>query len=106
MAVQKVKVLFLFVISLMVGAVVAICGPIGFVGLMVPHIGRLIIGPDHRTLTSIALLFGGSFLVICDTIARTIIAPAEIPVGVITAMLGGPFFIWLLMKNQDHHIWG
>jgi iron complex transport system permease protein len=72
-------------------------GPIGFVGMMSPHICRLLIGPDHRYLAPATLLFGGAFLTLCDTFARTIIAPAEIPVGVITALLGGPFFIWLLV---------
>jgi len=88
-----------FATSLMVGGVVAVCGPIGFVGMMSPHICRLIIGPDHRYLAPATCLFGGAFLTLCDTFARTVIAPAEIPVGVITALLGGPFFIWLL-------IWG
>lgn len=86
-----------FATSLMVGGVVAVCGPIGFVGMMSPHICRLLIGPNHRFLAPATLLFGGAFLTVCDTFARTIIAPAEIPVGVITALLGGPFFIWLLV---------
>jgi len=86
-----------FATSLMVGGVVAVCGPIGFVGMMSPHICRLLIGPDHRYLAPATLLFGGAFLTVCDTFARTIIAPAEIPVGVITALLGGPFFNWLLV---------
>ena len=81
----------------MVGAVVAVCGPIGFVGLMAPHICRLIVGPDHRRLYPATLLFGGAFLVICDTAARTVMAPTELPVGIITALLGGPFFLWLLL---------
>lgn len=83
--------------SLMVGGVVAVCGPIGFVGMMVPHICRLLVGANHWILMPASLLFGGAFLVACDTLARTLIAPAEIPVGIITAMLGGPFFIWLLL---------
>ncbi len=86
-----------FATSLMVGGVVAVCGPIGFVGMMSPHICRLLIGPDHRYLAPATFLFGGAFLTLCDTFARTVIAPAEIPVGVITALLGGPFFIWLLV---------
>ncbi|HUS57662.1 MAG TPA: iron ABC transporter permease [Planctomycetota bacterium] len=91
------RVLF-FATSLMVGGVVAICGPIGFVGMMSPHICRLLIGPDHRHLTPATLLFGGMFLTLCDLLARTVIAPAELPVGVITALLGGPFFLWLLLR--------
>ena len=86
--------------SILTGAVVALTGPIGFVGLIVPHITRLIVGPDHRLLLPATILFGASFLVICDTLARTVIAPTEIPVGVVTAIIGGPFFFWLLRKQQ------
>jgi iron complex transport system permease protein len=68
--------------------------------MMVPHICRLLIGHDHRILTPASILAGGIFLTVCDTIARTLIAPVEIPVGVITALLGGPFFIWLLMRGN------
>ncbi|MGA1839400.1 MAG: FecCD family ABC transporter permease [bacterium] len=96
-SVSNIKKLIFFATSLMVGGVVAICGPIGFIGMMSPHICRLIIGPNHRYLTPATFLFGGSFLALCDTLSRTLIAPAEIPVGVITAILGGPFFIWLLL---------
>jgi iron complex transport system permease protein len=94
------KIVF-FATSIMVAGVVAFCGPIGFVGLMAPHICRLLIGHDHKTLTPASVLFGGGFLVLCDTIARTVISPAEIPVGVITALLGGPFFVWLLIKDDS-----
>jgi iron complex transport system permease protein len=94
------KVLF-FATSLMVGGVVAICGPIGFVGMMVPHICRLLIGADHRYLTPAVILFGGAFLTLCDMLARMLIAPAEMPVGIITALLGGPFFIWLLIGKSS-----
>ena len=90
-----IKVLFLL-ISLIIGCMVAVCGPIAFVGIIVPHISRLLIGSDHRFLTPATFLFGGLFLVVCDTFARTVVAPAEIPVGVITAIVGGPFFLWLL----------
>lgn len=86
--------------SLITGTVVAISGPIGFVGLIVPHMVRLIIGPDLRLLIPCSMFFGASFLILCDTVGRTLIAPAEIPVGVITAMLGGPFFVWLLKRQQ------
>lgn len=101
LAVQKTRYLLFFMTSLCVGAIVALCGPIGFIGMMVPHMCRLIIGSDHTWLTPATLLFGGSFLIICDTIARLIIAPAEIPVGVITTLLGGPFFLWLLIKSRN-----
>lgn len=99
--VRRIKTTLFFATSLMVGGVVSICGPIGFVGMMAPHICRLLIGPDHRYLTAATFLFGGAFLVFCDTLSRTLIAPAEIPVGVITALLGGPFFLWLLLSGSS-----
>jgi iron complex transport system permease protein len=99
--VNRMKLMVFLASSLMVGAVVAICGPIGFVGLMVPHICRLLIGADHRWLTPATLLFGGAFLVLCDTLARTAIAPTELPVGIITSLLGGPFFLWLLLTRTS-----
>ena len=98
-SIQRVKKLLFFGTSLMVGGVVAVCGPIGFVGMICPHICRLAIGPNHRHLAPASVLFGGTFLVACDTVARTLIAPAEIPVGVLTALLGGPFFLWLLVRG-------
>lgn len=98
-AVERVqKIAFLFS-SLLTGLVVAISGPIGFVGLIIPHFLRLIIGYDHRYLIPASLLLGGSFLAICDTVARTILAPVDIPVGIITALIGGPFFVWLLVRR-------
>lgn len=87
-------------VSLMVGGVVSFCGPIGFVGLMVPHICRLLIGPDNRWLLPASFIFGGAFLAACDAVTRSIIPPAEIPVGIMTAMLGGPFFVWLLLRSD------
>ncbi len=101
-AVNFTRMLLFFAVSLMVGAVVAFCGPIGFVGLMVPHICRLLVGPEHRFLFPATWLLGGAFLVLCDTVGRTIMAPGELPVGVITALLGGPFFLWLLFGRR----WG
>ncbi len=98
--VARTRNLLFFGSSLMVGGVVAVCGPIGFVGLMVPHICRLLVGPGHRFLAPASILAGGTFLTVCDTFARTIIAPAEIPVGVITALLGGPFFLALLIRDK------
>lgn len=89
-----------FATSLMVGGVVAVCGPIGFIGMIAPHACRLLVGHDHRWLLPASLLAGGTLLTCCDTIARTVIAPAEIPVGVVTALLGGPFFLWLLLATQ------
>ncbi len=100
--VHRTKAVLFFAVSLVVGAIVAVCGPIGFVGLMVPHICRLVIGPDHRYLTPASLLFGAAFLTACDTLARTAMAPIELPVGIITSLLGGPFFLWLLLGRSSH----
>lgn len=99
--VRKTKRRLFFVTSLMVGSVVAVCGPIGFIGMMVPHMCRLIGGGDHRYLIPASLLFGGAFLTLCDTFARTALAPAELPVGVVTAFLGGPFFVALLLTSKE-----
>ncbi|MCP4144429.1 MAG: iron ABC transporter permease, partial [bacterium] len=75
-------------------------GPIGFVGLMAPHICRLLVGSGHRRLIPVTIVFGGSFLVACDTIARTVVAPTEIPVGVVTSLVGSVFFLWLLIRRD------
>jgi iron complex transport system permease protein len=85
--------------SLATGAAISMAGPIGFIGIVVPHLVRLIVGADHRILLPAATLFGAAFLVVCDLIARTIMAPLELPVGIVTAMIGGPFFLWLLVRK-------
>jgi iron complex transport system permease protein len=85
--------------SLATSAAVSLAGPIGFVGIVVPHLVRLLVGVDHRIVLPASALFGASFLVGCDLAARTLMAPVEIPVGVITALLGGPFFLWLLVRR-------
>ena len=85
--------------SLATGAAVSIGGPIGFVGIIIPHLVRLLVGPDHRLVLPAAALFGAAFLVACDLVARTILDPIELPVGVITALIGGPFFLWLLIRK-------
>jgi len=87
--------------SVMVGGVVSVCGPIGFVGLMVPHFCRSLFGAGHKKLLPACLLAGGIFLTLCDTFARTVIAPAEIPVGVITALMGAPFLVWVLSRQES-----
>jgi iron complex transport system permease protein len=99
--VSKIQKIGFITASLITGTVVATCGPIGFVGLIVPHLVRLFVGPDLRILIPASMLFGASFLVACDTLARTILAPTEIPVGIITAMIGGPFFVWLLKRKRQ-----
>ena len=85
--------------SLSTGAAVSLGGPVIFVGIIVPHIVRLIVGADHRLVLPASALFGASFLIVCDLIARTIVAPVEMPVGIITAIIGGPFFLWLLFRR-------
>lgn len=85
--------------SLATGAAVSLGGPVGFIGIVVPHLVRLLVGSDHRLVLPASALFGASFLVVCDLGARTLMAPLEIPVGIITAMIGGPFFLWLLVRK-------
>ncbi len=102
--VPRLKKVIYLVGSVLTAAVTAFSGPIGFVGLIVPHTSRLLFGPDHRTLIPASFFIGSAFLVLCDTAARTLFAPTEIPVGVITAILGGPFFI-VLLKRKRAELW-
>lgn len=90
--------------SFLAGSITAFTGPIAFVGLIVPHALRLWLGADHRQLIPCSFLLGAAFLALCDTVARTVLAPTEVPVGVITALLGGPFFIWLL-RSKRRSLW-
>jgi len=100
--VDRTRLLLFFAVSLMVAGIITVCGPIGFVGIMAPHICRILIGANHRFLIPASLLFGATFLTLCDTLARSITSSAEVPVGIITAILGGPFFLWLLLsKNRS-----
>lgn len=98
--VERLKLFSYLSASLITAASVSVCGLIGFVGLIIPHSVRLIFGPDHRLLIPSAALIGASFLIASDTFARTILAPTELPVGVITAAFGGPFFIYLLKTRK------
>jgi iron complex transport system permease protein len=86
--------------SVATGAAISLAGPIGFIGIVVPHLVRLLVGSDHRLVLPASILFGAAFLVICDLIARTAMAPIELPVGIVTAMIGGPFFLWLLIRRS------
>jgi iron complex transport system permease protein len=86
--------------SVATGAAVSLGGPIGFVGIVVPHLVRLVVGADHRVTLPASALFGAAFLVACDVIARTALAPMELPVGVVTSLIGGPFFLWLLVRQR------
>jgi iron complex transport system permease protein len=98
--VARSRTLFYIVASLVTGATVAACGIIGFVGLIVPHAVRLLVGPDNRRLVPASALAGASFLMLADCLARTLLSPREIPIGVITALAGGPLFIWLLRRHK------
>jgi iron complex transport system permease protein len=101
-SVQKTKLSLIVLVAAGVGFSVSIAGGIGFIGLIVPHIMRLIIGPDHRFLIPATLMAGAILLLLADTVSRTIIAPAELPVGIITALIGAPFFISLLQKRHQY----
>ncbi len=103
-AVSRLMLTGYLVGSFVAGSVTALTGPIGFVGLIVPHALRLKLGADHRLLLPCSFFTGAAFLAICDTVARTALAPTEIPVGVVTALLGGPFFIWLL-RSKRRSLW-
>ncbi len=98
--VERVKKTIFLASALLTGAVVSFSGIIGFVGLIIPHAVRLVVSADHRLLLPIAGLVGGMFLMMADTVARTALSPSEFPVGVITALVGGPIFLWLLTTRQ------
>jgi len=85
--------------SLATGASVSLAGPVGFVGIIVPHMVRSMVGADHRLVVPGAALFGAAFLIACDVVARTIVPPLELPVGIVTAVIGGPVFLWLLLRR-------
>lgn len=98
--IERVRKILIAAASMMTAAAVAVSGLIGFVGLMVPHIVRLVIGPEHKWLLPASLLSGAILLLVADTLARSVLNPVEIPVGIVTAMLGGPFFLFLLFKKR------
>lgn len=99
-SVKKSRLIFLLISTIITASAVAVSGVIGFVGLIVPHAMRIITGPDHRTLIPYSMLGGAILLLVSDTIARTIIAPTEIPVGIVTSLLGAPFFLFLLNRMR------
>jgi iron complex transport system permease protein len=103
---EHVKRMCLVSASLLTASAVAVSGIIGFVGLVIPHVTRIIVGPDHRDLFSFSALIGGLYLMLADTLSRIIIQPTELPVGIITALFGGPFFLYLLFKkkNKDYNL--
>ncbi|WP_136687301.1 vitamin B12 ABC transporter permease BtuC [Halorhabdus amylolytica] len=101
-AVERTKRVLLALSSIVTAAAVAVAGVIGFVGLIVPHVMRLLVGPDHRILLPTSALAGATFLVATDTLARS--GPAELPVGIVTAVLGAPFFLYLLTRREVHEL--
>ncbi|HCH3679190.1 TPA: iron ABC transporter permease [Vibrio parahaemolyticus] len=98
--VQKLKRQLILLSAVGVGVTVSICGAIGFIGLVIPHLGRMLAGPDHRSLLPISALLGALLLTCADMIARVLLAPAELPVGIVTALIGAPFFIYLLFQQR------
>jgi iron complex transport system permease protein len=106
-AVGRTELIVFGVSSLLVGVSIALTGPIGFVGLIVPHTLRALVGPDHRLLVPASMFGGATLLVVCDTLARTLTAPAHLPTGALTAVLGGPFFIGILVRGKRKAaMWG
>jgi iron complex transport system permease protein len=98
---ERAKRVIFLVSALLTGAVVSFSGMIGFIGMIIPHAVRLVIGADHRVLLPASALVGGIFLMVADTMARTFFVPSEVPVGIITALAGGPFFVYLLVWRKD-----
>ncbi len=98
--VEKVKIILLAAATLITAAAVSFVGTIGFVGIIIPHVVRLVWGPDHRFLLPLSVLTGAVFLILADLAARTVLAPTEVPIGVITAIFGAPFFLYLLRRKK------
>jgi iron complex transport system permease protein len=97
---EAVKRILLALAAIVTGAAISLSGPIGFIGLLVPHLLRLVVGPDHRGLLPAAALGGALFLILCDLAGRVVVPPFEIRVGVITAVLGSPYLLWLIVRSQ------
>jgi len=103
--VNRTRLILLVAASLVTAVAVSVSGVIGFVGLIIPHVVRILVGPDHRILLPASVVSGAIFMILTDTLARTVIAPAELPVGIITSLLGAPFFIYLLMSRKKSMGW-
>lgn len=103
--VERTKRMIILLTALATGATVAVTGVIGFVGLVVPHLVRLVTGPDHAAVLPLSVLTGASLMLIADVVARTIVLPAELPIGILTACIGGPFFLWLLARRRSTRGW-
>lgn len=97
---RQTKLRLFVIASAVVACVVSLAGPIGFVGMMVPHVCRMFLGWSHRLLLPASFFMGGAFLTLCDLVSRVLLAPAEMPVGIITALIGGPFFLWTLFRSN------
>ena len=100
---EKVKKILLGCAAVLTAAAVSVTGIIGFIGLVVPHITRIFVGPDHRILIPASILLGSIVLLLTDALAKTLMAPVEIPVGIITALFGAPFFVYLLKKRRHEY---
>ncbi|CAM5296691.1 hemin ABC transporter permease [Streptomyces purpurascens] len=98
--VNRLRAVLLVISALLTGTVIAVAGGIGFVGLMIPHLVRLTVGADHRRLLPLTALLGAVYLVVVDLLSRTVNRPNELPLGILTALLGAPFFLWLLRRNK------
>ena len=99
-AVERLKRLLLLLTAAAAGALVAVSGIIGFVGLVAPHMARMLVGPDHRYVLPLSALLGATLLTVGDLVARTLVRPAELPIGILTSLIGAPFFLWLLRQRQ------
>lgn len=100
--VERFRLFLILVSSLLAGAAISAAGMIGFVGLIVPHMARLLVGSDHKYLFPTSILLGFSLVTICDTVGRVIMMPGEIPVSIILSLIGAPFFLWLLRTRESH----
>ena len=101
---QRLRVRIILLSALTVGIAVALTGVIAFLGLVVPHLVRMTLGSNHKTLLPGSALMGGLLLLLADTLARSLFAPAELPVGILTALVGGPFFVFLILKEQRDRV--
>ncbi len=102
---QAFKRVAIVTVAAATGAAVAVSGGIGFVGIVVPHLLRLVIGPDHRFLLPASAMLGAAFLLLADAVSRVVVAPAELPIGIVTAFVGGPFFLWILLRKRGSLGW-
>jgi iron complex transport system permease protein len=103
--IERIKLVVILAASITTAAAVAFSGIIGFVGLVAPHIARLLWGPDYRTLIPLSILGGSAALLLADMLARTVLAPQTLPVGIVTALAGAPFFLWILRRARNQAYW-